>query len=77
MFESSTEKEKNIDNQVMWQFQLKTNDGKYMEEISEPLPTSSIVEMQKKDQFKNGAQVRRVGTDTFYDIKRIDFDLYV
>lgn len=60
----------------MWQFRLKTENGKYIEDVSEPFTTCHILELQKANHFKNGAQVRRIGTDKFYDIKRIDFDLF-
>lgn len=41
-----------------------------------PVPNLKMIEMFKTNQFKEGDMARRVGTDNFYDIKRIDFDLY-
>jgi len=60
--------------QMMWEYRLKDDKS---EKIYGPLSTMAIAEkVTSAEEFKGGALARRVGTENFHDIARIDFDLY-
>lgn len=56
---------------TMWEYCLTTE-----ESIKGPISNSKMIKMRDSDYFQDGTIARRVGTDRFYDVKRIDFDLY-
>jgi len=65
------------DEPTMWEYQLKGADGKVLPPIHGPCTTAQIADRSSSsEKFKHGAVVRRVGTQAFHDIKRVDFDLY-
>uniref|UniRef100_A0A915EHY3 Mitochondrial import receptor subunit TOM7 homolog n=1 Tax=Ditylenchus dipsaci TaxID=166011 RepID=A0A915EHY3_9BILA len=52
---------------TMWEFKMKGE-----EKLQGPVSTEAISNMQEKGDFEKGASARRVGTEAFYDVKRID-----
>lgn len=57
----------------MWHYRLKNSDDA---EVKGPFSSAQMMSFVESGPLKGGGFVRRVGTDSFYDVKRIDFDLY-
>lgn len=62
--------------ETMWEYRVRNENGELDEETLGPISNSRIARMQADDVFKQGGVARRVGTEQFYDIKRLDFELY-
>jgi len=60
-------------NEVMWEYRLKNNDDA---ELFGPVDTQEMMRLQAEDKFGNGGWARRTGTNAFYSVARIDFELY-
>ena len=58
---------------VQWEFKWKEEDT----EVHGPHSSQEMLDWQESGYFKDGCLVRKVGTEEFRDVKRIDFDLYI
>ncbi|KAH7731548.1 Lin1-like protein [Aphelenchoides avenae] len=62
-----------LDDKVMWHYRLENKDEA---EVKGPFTSQQMMKFVEDGPLKDGGFVKRVGTDSFYDVKRIDFDLY-
>ena len=62
-----------VDSEVQWEFRWENSDGA---EVHGPHPTSEMIKWQENGFFDKAVYVRKVGSGDFYDVKRVDFDLY-
>ena len=62
-----------IADSVQWEFKWKEEDA----EVHGPHSSQEMLDWQESGYFKDGCLVRKVGTEEFRDVKRIDFDLYI
>ena len=72
---SSTEKEESSGQleEIMWEYKWENkDDAKHFG----PFPTSQMILWTEEGFFDQGVYCRKVGSDAFYNSKRIDFDLY-
>lgn len=61
---------------VLWEY---TNDGNASNDLQGPFTTEQMIKLSNIEGKleKDKVRCRRVGTEQFYSIKRIDFDLYL
>jgi hypothetical protein len=55
----------------MWEYRENDKD-----DLVGPFSTSDMFTKLEEGIFKPGTRARRIGTEAFYDVKRIDFDLF-
>lgn len=61
-------------NSIQWEFKWKQDD----EKCEGPHSTEQMLKWANDGHFKNGVQVRKIGSETqFYSSNRVDFDLYL
>jgi len=60
-------------NEVSWEFKWKAEDG----ELHGPHDSQKMLDWQESGYFDAGVLVRKVGTEEFWDSKRVDFELYL
>lgn len=60
-------------NEVFWEFKWKSDDG----ELHGPHDSQKMLDWQESGYFDSGVMVRKVGTEEFWDSKRVDFELYL
>jgi CD2 antigen cytoplasmic tail-binding protein 2 len=59
---------------AMWEYKwIDTDDT---DTIHGPFSSNEMLEWSESGHFKDGVMCRKVGTEQFYNSKRIDFDLY-
>uniref|UniRef100_A0AC35TI03 GYF domain-containing protein n=1 Tax=Rhabditophanes sp. KR3021 TaxID=114890 RepID=A0AC35TI03_9BILA len=57
--------------EIKWE--LKDADS---EKVKGPYTTKEMMEMQEKNEFKSGASCRKTGSESFFSVGRMDFELY-
>lgn len=58
---------------LLWEYKIKLDDS----ELHGPFTSQQMLKLTEKAEFKDGVYVKKVGIDSsFYNSKRIDFDLY-
>ena len=69
-----SEEAANLADEVMWEYKWENKDGA---EIYGPYSNSCMISWNDQGYFKDGVFCRKVGSDgSFYNSRRIDFDLY-
>lgn len=71
IYNLATQEKDTLSDATMWEYRLPDND-----EILGPFSTDDMIKKVDTKALKDGTLVRRIGTESFYDIKRIDFDLF-
>ncbi len=71
--EAAAENKMDLSDDVQWEFRWENADSA---EVHGPHGTSEMIKWQESGFFDNGVFVRKLGSKDFYDVKRVDFDLY-
>ncbi|OZC11415.1 hypothetical protein X798_01271 [Onchocerca flexuosa] len=61
-------------NAVVWEYKLSSDEDA---EIIGPVSSEEMLKLQREGKFENGGWARKKGTQTFYTVARLDFEIYV
>lgn len=61
-------------NSVKWEYKM-SNDGDA--EIIGPKTSAEMLDLQNEGKFVDGGWARKLGTQSFYSIARLDFEIYI
>lgn len=62
-----------MDENVRWEYKLSDVEGA---EIHGPFSSDEMLKLQEEGRFEQGGWARKYGTQAFYTVARLDFDLY-
>uniref|UniRef100_A0A915PI95 GYF domain-containing protein n=1 Tax=Setaria digitata TaxID=48799 RepID=A0A915PI95_9BILA len=65
---------KSTTNGVIWEYKLSSDENA---EIVGPVSSEEMLKLQVEGKFENGGWARKKGTQTFYTIARLDFEIYI
>ena len=55
----------------MWEYKLFDD-----EELHGPFTSEQMLKMQQEHKFDSGGVARKVGSKVFYNVERLDFEIY-
>lgn len=58
----------------MWEYKLSNREDA---EIIGPISSEEMMKLQQEGKFANGGWARKKGTQSFYTVARLDFEIYI